>query len=96
MSAGEDRTFQSTWYGRHGFHRMLRTVGMGEAEGFHVIIRRSGKGLIVEVDSGPESRGLLTALNNTIGCIHLSHQLTELRKIAKMLSGRPPCDVIGT
>jgi hypothetical protein len=95
-SVGEGRAFQSTWYGRRGFRRMLRAVGMSAAEGFEVSVRRSGKGLIVEVESGPESRGLLTALNNTIGCIHLSRQLTELRKIAEMLRGRPPREVIGT
>jgi len=95
-SVGEGRGFQSTWYGREGFRRMLRAAGMSEAEGFELSLRRSGKGLIVEVKSGPESRGLLTALNNTIGCIHLADQLSELRKIAEMLRGRPPREVIGT
>jgi hypothetical protein len=94
-SVGEGRAFQSTWYGRRGFRRMLRAAGMSAAEGFEVSAYRSGKGLIVEVEPGPETRGLLTALNNTIGCIHLSRQLAELRKIAEMLTGRPPRDVIG-
>ncbi len=93
-SVGEGRAFQSTWYGRRGFRRMLRAAGMSEAEGFEISICRSGKGLIVEVESGPESRGLVTALNNTIGCIHLAQQLAELRKIARMLKGQPPQDVI--
>lgn len=94
-SVGEGRTFQSTWYGRHGFRRMLRAAGMSEGEGFEATFTRKGKGLIVEVEPVPESRGLVTALNNVIGCVHLSRQLDELRKIAEMLRGRPPSDVIG-
>jgi len=95
-SVGEDRAFQSTWYGRQGFHRMLRAVGMSEAEEFEVTFRQLGKGLIVEVESAPESQGLVTALNNVIGCVHLSRQLEELRKIREMLAGRSPREVIGS
>jgi len=73
---------------------MLSATGMSEAEGFEVTFHRSGKGFIVEVET-PGSRGLLTALNNVIGCVHLARQLEELRKIAKILKGTPPREVIG-
>lgn len=94
-SVGESAAFQSTWYSRHGFRRILRVAGLGKKDRFEINLRDAGwKGFIVEVQPAEEARGLFTALNNTIGCVHLSHQLKELRKIVEILKGKAPREAI--
>jgi len=95
-SASEEGTFQSTWYSRAGFQRMMGEVGIGNSGQFDVGIERSGKGLVVSVRAVGGSNGLVTALNNVLGCVYLPDQLRELQKLAAILKGKPPQEVIGS
>lgn len=82
--------FQSTWYDRDGFERMLRAAGVCH-ERFALSVRQRGKGFAFSIR--PRRRpaaSVVTCLNNVIGCAYIGQQMKELRKIACLLRGEAP------
>lgn len=83
--------FQSTWYHINTVPALLALAGFTE-EQFDLTITPSGKGIIVAaapLAEYEESPGLITSLNNVIGCVYVHDQVGELAKLRRIAMGEP-------